>query len=157
MESSCPANPQIGAAAHIDATFFNTGTGDPNDDIGGHLALGRVFSDPPGQLTVYGQISQGNNYYYYLFLGTVAMGTPVTATLTWDEPNHRFLVAWTNRLTNATNEAAMSYSFPDTTPATGPYKVLTVNTFPANCTAESAWVYIDATFGNVYVNSAEAK
>jgi hypothetical protein len=157
VESSCSANPQLGAAAHIDATFFNTGTGDPNDDIGGHLALGRVASDPPGQLTVYGQISQGNNYYYYLFLGTVAMGTPVTATLTWDQPNHRFLVAWTNRITNATSEGTMPYSFADTTPATGPYKVLTVNTFPANCTAKAAWVYIDAAFGNVYVNWPRAE
>jgi len=30
----------IGAAVHIDATFFNTGTGDLNDDVGGHIAQG---------------------------------------------------------------------------------------------------------------------
>jgi hypothetical protein len=151
-ESACPANPEFGAAAHIDATFFNTGTSDPNDDVGGHIALGRNFSDPPGQLTVYGQISQGNNYFAYFPLGTVAMGTPVTVSLTWDQPDHQFVASWTNRVTHVSTEATMPYTLPDTTAATNPTKVLTTNSFPANCTAKATWVYIEATFDNVYVN-----
>jgi hypothetical protein len=48
----------------------------------------------------------------------------------------------------------MPYSFPVTTLAPGPNKVFTVNSFSANCTAKSTWVYIDATFDNVCVVSA---
>ena len=151
-ESPCSANPEFGAAAHIDATFFNTGTGDPSDDVGGHLALGRSFSEPPGKVTVFGQISQGFNYFFFVSLGTVSVGTPVTATLTWDQPNHQFLVSWTNLVTNVKTEATMPYNFLDTTPATNPSKVLTVNTFPSNCTAKPSWVFMEATFDNVYTN-----
>jgi hypothetical protein len=151
-ESNCLANPEYGAHADIDATFFNTGTGDPNDDVGTVLALGRSFSDPPGQLTVFSQIGQGGNYSYF-FLGTVAIGTPVTLTTTWDRPNHVFLVSWTNLVTHVKTDQTMPYSFSDTTPAVNPGKVLTVNTFPANCTAQETWVYIDASFKNVYVNN----
>jgi hypothetical protein len=151
-ESSCPANPELGGAAHIDTRFFNTGSGDPNDDVGGHVAFGRVASDPAGQLTAYGQISQGNNYFAYFPMGTVRIGTPITAALTWDQPNHQFIASWVNRINHARIQTAMPYSLSDAMPATDPSKVLTVNTFPANCTAKASWVYIDATFDNVYVH-----
>ncbi len=150
-ESACPANPEFGAAAHIDATFFNTGSGNPNDDIGGHLAVGHTSSAPAGQAFVFGQISQGYNYFFFTGLGNVPIGTPIIATLTWDQPNHQFLVSWTNLMTNVKTDATMPYTFADTTPATNPQKVLTVNTFPANCTAKPAWVFMEATFDNVYI------
>jgi hypothetical protein len=150
FEVPCLANPEFGAAAHIDATFFNTGTGNPSDDVGGHLGLGRGFSDPPDQVSVFGQINQGGNY-SYLFLGTVKIGTPVNATLAWDQPNHQFLVSWTNLITHVTTNETMPYTFADTAPPTNPSKVLTANTFPDNCTAAPAWVYIEATFDNVYI------
>jgi hypothetical protein len=151
-ESPCPANPDFGAAAHIDATFFNTGSGNPNDDVGGHLAFGHTVSSPAGQIFVFGQISQGNNYFSYTPLGNVPIGTPVISTLTWDQPNHQFVVSWTNLVTNVKTEATMPYNFADTTPATNASKNLAVNTFPANCTAKAAWVYMEATFDNVYIN-----
>ena len=94
-ESPCTANPSYGGNAGIVATFFNAGSGDPSDDVGAQLLLGRVFSDPPGQLTVLGQFFQ-NGVYTYFFLGNVSLGTPVTVTLTWDKPNHQFLTNWTN-------------------------------------------------------------
>ena len=80
------------ASAHINGTFFNAGSDNPSDDVGEPLALGRDSSDPPGQLNVFGQINQGNNYFFYLGLGTVTIGTPIAATLTWVPPNHQFLV-----------------------------------------------------------------
>lgn len=150
-EVSCAANPELGAAAHIDATFFNIGTGDPNDDVGGHIAFGRVATDPPGQLTAYGQISQGFNYFAYFPLGTLTIGTPLTATLSWDQPQHRFLASWTNRITKVKTQVLMPYTLSDTTPAVNPTKVLTANTFPANCTANPAPVYIEAIFDNVSI------
>ena len=115
------------------------------------MAFGRVASDPPGQLTAYGQISQGNNYFAYFPLGNVSMGTPVTATLSWDQPGHRFLASWTNGVTHVTTQALMPYTLSDTTPPANPTKVLTLNTFPSNCTANTAWVYIEANFDNVSI------
>jgi hypothetical protein len=151
QEVPCAANHELGGAAHIDATFFNTGTGDPNDDVGGHIAFGRGASDPAGQLTAYGQISQGNNYFAYFPLGTVTMGTPVTMTLSWDQPRHQFLAGWTNGTTHVKTQSRMPYSLSDTAPATNPSKVLTLNTFPSNCTANATWVFIDADFDNVFI------
>jgi hypothetical protein len=150
-ESPCLVNPGFGGAAHIDATFFNTGSGSQSDDVGGHLGIGRNSSSPEGEVFVFGQISQGNNYFAYTPLGSVAIGTPVTATLTWDQPNHQFLVSWVNLDTGVKTGATMPYSLSDTTPATNPGKVLTVNTFPANCTASQTSVYIEALFDNVYI------
>lgn len=151
-ESPCTANPEFGAAAQIDATFFNTGSRNPSDDVAGHLAFGHNSTTPAGQTFVFAQISQGNNYFGYTSLGNVPIGTPVTATLTWDQPNHQFVVSWTNLMTNVTTAATMPYSFADTTPATNPSKDLSVNTFPANCTVKPAWVFVEATFDNVYIN-----
>jgi hypothetical protein len=150
-ESNCAANPLFGPAAHLDANFFNTGTGNYSDDVGGHIAFS---PDPSGSVFVFGQISQGNNYFFFLPLGNTTMGTPLRATLTWDQPNHRFLVSWTDLLTHITTDGIMPYSFTsDSTAATDPTKVLTVNTFVANCTANPTWQYIHATFSNVYIGN----
>lgn len=115
-EVSCLANPELGAAASIDGTFFNTGTGNSNDDVGGHLAFGRVSTDPKGQITAFGQINQGPNFFGYTSLGTVQVGTRITATLRWDQTNHQFVISWTNRVTGVKTQGTMPYSLSDTTP-----------------------------------------
>ncbi len=145
---SCAANLGFGAAAHIDANFFNTGSGKSSDDIGAHLAF---QPDLSGGVFIFAQISQGNNYFFFLPLGNSSMGTPLRATLTWDQSNHRFLVSWTDLRTNIKTEGMMPYSFTDSTPAVGPWKNLSVNTFPANCVANPTWQYIHATFANVHI------
>jgi hypothetical protein len=148
-ESSCPANQQIGAHANIEATFFNTGSGLPEDDVGALLGFGTQA--PPGQLMVFGQTFYHGNL-LFLFLGNVPIGTPVTFTLTWDQPNHQFLVSWTNLVTHVTTNETMPYnSLSDTTPAASPGGAMTVNTYPANCTSVATWVYMEAIFDNVYV------
>ena len=151
QEVGCAANPEFGASAHIDAIFFNTGTGNSNDDVGGHIAMGRFVSDTPGQLTAYGHISQGNNYFAYFSLGTLPVGTQVTMRLTWDQPRHQFLAGWVNGTTHVKTQVQMPYTLPDPAPPVNPYKTLTLNTFPSNCTANAAWVFIDADFDNVLV------
>jgi hypothetical protein len=152
VEVPCLANPEFGAQAQIDATFFNIGSGNPNDDVAAHLAFGHNSTTTVGQTFVFGQISRGNNYFGYTALGNVPIGTTATASLTWDQPNHQFLVSWTNPATNVKTEASMPYTFADTAPATNASKDLSVNTFPANCTASPASVFMEATFDNVYIN-----
>jgi hypothetical protein len=150
-EISCTANPEFGASAGVSLTSFNTGSGNPNDDVGGHLAFGRAFLDPKGQITVFGQINQGPNFFFYTSLGTVRMGTPVRATLAWDQSNHQFLISWTNLVTGVKTQGTMPYTLSDTTPPTTPYGALSVSTFPSNCTANQASVYIEADFDNVRI------
>jgi hypothetical protein len=150
-EISCAANPEFGASAGVSVTSFNTGSGNPNDDVGGHLAFGRAFTDPKGQITVFGQINQGPNFFFYTSLGTVQMGTPVSATLAWNQSNHQFLISWTNLATGVKTEGTMPYSLSDTTPPTTPYGALSVSTFPSNCTANQASVYMEADFDNVRI------
>jgi len=152
QESSCAANPQyLGTRAHIHAIFFNSGSGNPNDDVGAQFVFGRSFSDPQGQISVFSQIFQGNNYIGFIALGTFYIGTPITATVTWDQPNHQFIASWTNRITQVKMQTTMPYSYADTTPATDPSKRLSVVTFAANCTAQADWAYIEADFDNVYI------
>jgi hypothetical protein len=43
------------------------------------------------------------------------------------------------------------YSFSDTTPAASLGEVLEVVGFPANCTANPTYVYVDALFDNVHI------
>jgi hypothetical protein len=143
-------NPSYGGNAGIVATFSNAGSGDPSDDVGAQLLLGREFSDPPGQLTVLGQFFQ-NGVYTNFFLGNVSLGTPVTVTLAWDKPNHQFLTNWTNDLTHVTTQGTMPYRFSDITPAANPTKNLQVDTLPSNCTAAQTWVYVESIFDYVYV------
>src|SRR5215470_1965856 len=97
-------------AAHIDANFFNTGSGNWSDDVGGHIGFA---PDPSGNVTVFGQISQGNNYFFYLPLGNTSMHTPLRVTLTWDQANHRFLVSWIDLLTKIRTDGVMPYTFGD--------------------------------------------
>jgi hypothetical protein len=152
VDSPCPANPLgNGAGAQIDATFFNTGSGDPNDDVGAHLTLGHFTGMAAGQLVVFGQINHGNDYLGGIPVGSATVGIPVIATLAWDQLNHQFVVSLTDSSTNVTTQTTMPYSFADTTPATNPSKDLSVNTFPANCTASPASVFMEATFDNVYL------
>jgi hypothetical protein len=101
------ANPPFGQAL-ISASFFNAGTGDPNDDVGATLAFGRSPSDPPGELFAYAQIFHGNQYGIgFVSLGSSSLGTPMTASLAWDQPNHQFLASWTNKTTHTTTAATL--------------------------------------------------
>lgn len=151
QESPCAANPGYGSNAGIWGTFFNAGSAHADDDVGAALNLKRVSSDPPGQLIVIGQTFHAGIYSSYFNIGTVSIGTPVTISLSWDRPNHQFVISLTNKITQVTTTGVMPYSFPDTTPVAGPAKVLQAGGFASNCTANSASMYVGAKFGNVYV------
>lgn len=151
QESVCAGNPGFGGSANIWGTFFNAGSGDPNDDVGAQLVVGRIATDPPGQLNVHGQTFHAGNYSDFFSLGTVPIGTPVTITLEWDQPNHQFVISLTNKITHVTTSGTMPYTFSDTTPVAGPAKVLEVSGFPANCISNSTSVYAEAYFENVYI------
>jgi hypothetical protein len=150
-ELPCTVNPQFGGAVHIDATFFNAGSGNASDDVGAQFGLSRASSDPKGQLLVWAQIFQGFNYFGFVPIGNASIGNPVTATLTWDKANHQFIATETDDITHVKNQVTLPYSFSDSTPATNPNKDVSVVNFPGNCTSHSAWVYTEAAFDNLRV------
>jgi hypothetical protein len=98
--------------------------------------------------------SGSNNFFGFVPIGSVFVGTPVTATLTWDKLNHRFITGWVNRITNEKTQTTLPYDFSDRTPATDPTKRLSAITFAANCTAKADWVYIEANSDNVMAGTA---
>lgn len=151
LEVPCATNGSFGSSAGIWGTFFNTGSGNPNDDAGAQLGVTRFSWMPAGQLIVRGQTFSASGYSDFFTIGTVTIGTPITITLGWDQPNHQFVISFTDKLTNVTTTGTMPYAFSDTTPVAGPAKNLEVNGFAANCTANPTSNYVDALFGKVYV------
>lgn len=151
LEVACAANPSYGSNTGLWGTFFNANTGNPNDDVGADLNLKRVSSDPPGQLQVIAQTFHAGFYSPYTSLGWVAIGTPVTMTLAWDQPNHQFVFSLTNKITQATTSATMPYTFSDTMPAAGPAKTMGAGGFVSDCGANKTSLYVDAVFSNVYI------
>lgn len=150
-EIRCTTNTGFGGHADIIARFFNSGSGSVNDDVGASLFIGRGASDPKGQLYVMGNYFTNGDYSHVVWLTNITIGTPVTVTLRWDQPNHRFLYSVTNKLTLITSSGMLAYPYSDTMPAVDPEKHLDVEIFPANCTSNQTWVHADALFGNVYV------
>jgi|SRR5579864_4492639 len=150
-EVPCATNPGLGGHADVIARFFNAGDGTTNDDVGATLFIGRSASDPKGRLSVFGNYFHANDYSHLVWLANITIGTPVRVTLTWDQPNHRFLYRVTNKVTQVTSSGILAYPFSDTTPAADPEKHLDVEIFPANCTSNQTWVRADALFDNVYI------
>lgn len=152
-EQACSGNPQLGGNATVYAMFFNDGSRDPNRNLAASLIVSRISSEPTGQLDVLGQMSLGYSPLQTIGLGTVPMGTSITATVQWDQPNHQFVLSWTNDVTQQTTTGSIPYTYSDTTPPVKPNNSLSVNVFPANCTANDTWVYIDSSFDNVYTGN----
>jgi hypothetical protein len=111
--------------------------------LGRPSTLKRVASDPPGQLNVIGQTFHAGIYAPYASLGWVAIGTPVTITLAWDQPNHQFVISLTNKITHVTTSA--------TTPVAGPAKVMEAGGFVSDCVTNATSLSVDAVLANVYV------
>jgi hypothetical protein len=152
QESPCAANPQLGGSVGIGGTFFNAGSGNGTDDIGAQIGFFRTAAFPKGRIGVFVQLNQGSNYLTPLPITSVSIGTPVTATLRWDQANHQFVATVTNHTTGTTNQVAAPYGWSDTTLTTSPSRGFAVNNFPANCTNNPTWVYVNATFDNVHIS-----
>jgi hypothetical protein len=151
LEVPCAANASFGTSAGIVAAFFNAGSGDPSDDVGAQFGVTRFTWDPAGKLTVRGQTFHGSVFSGFFTIGTIPIGTPMTISLSWDQPNHQFVISFTNKVTGQTTTGTMPYAFSDTMPAAGPAKILLANGWAANCTANPTSNYVDALFSDVYV------
>lgn len=157
--SACPANSE---AAHpqflVNGTFFNAGSGSPQDDVQAYVMIERRTDDPtlpPTTLRVGAFMSVGSTFFNNVDLGTVETGEEATLTLVWDRANKKFVARVVrDETTPLVEEQDMPYSQPDLMPPAFPFKSIEVGTFTPNCTANVTFAAMKARIGVVKVNAA---
>lgn len=149
---SCPSNTAIVpfAQAFIGGNFFNSGTGDPKDDVAVIYLFERDAAMAKGTVRALAVVFSPNTFYGYANLGTHSIGDVFNAAVSWDQPNHRFSF----RLAHSRDIRAQElfYSATDTMPAVAPMKLLAARAFVPNCTAQLASADMDVYFDDVYTN-----
>jgi len=158
ISSACPANSD---AAHpqfiVSGTFFNTGTGNASGDVSAFFMVERRTDDtfdPPGVLRVGGFMFLNGQFFNNVDLGTLQVGEAAQATLRLDRLNHAVVVRIVKSMTTPSIvEQSMPYFVPDSFPPFNSFKMIQVNSFAPNCTAQQSVAAMDANVDNVRVNS----
>jgi hypothetical protein len=152
-QQDCASNP---GAAHsqvlVFGAFFNGGGGTAADDVQAFLQLDRYPSEAPQTVEVGGFLYYHGQFFGNVDLGPVDVGEQVTVELRWDQPNHRFILHLVRPAHNTRVERFMPYTISDTTAAVFPFKTLSANVFPANCTTATTSADLDVFFDNVMTN-----
>src|SRR6267378_3646697 len=152
---ACPSNTTLyNSHAHtiLQGTFFNSGSGNPTDDVQGLLFFDHDVSSPQGVLNVIGLMYWQGQFFGGVGLGTINEGQKVIAQLSWDQPNHQFVASWTDVLTSTKSEALMPYNMPDTALAATPDKLIGIRTWVPNCLGTQMLVTdMDTTFDRVWI------
>jgi hypothetical protein len=154
--AGCPTNntDYTHTQVQLGGNFFNTGSGNPSDDIAVWL-IDWTDSTNPGY--------QGFSVYWgYIWplpatdtpFATYPAGTEIAATLKWDKRHHQFIA--TTKVKGQPDETAerveIPYPYPDTTPPATPLKSLQAAQNTLNCTTVPTYGEVEATFGDVKVS-----
>jgi len=155
--TACPANSNAAFPQFlISGTLFNTGTGDATGDVSGFLVVTRRTDDtfdPPGVLRVIGFMFLNGQFFNNVDLGALQVGEGAQATLRLDRLNHAVVVRIVKSITTPSIvEQSMPYSVPDSFPPFDSFKMIQVNSFAPNCTAQRSVTAMDANVDNVRVN-----
>ena len=134
-------------AVSIGGNFFNTGTGDPADDLLALLILWVDTTDPK-TMTVLNW-----NYQSYNVVDTYPIGTPLTATFAWDKENHQFIaVVKVKGDPGPGKRVVTSYFSSDSMPPASPYKNIGAQAFSLNCTTAKTFAQVEAFYDSVMIN-----
>jgi len=149
----CPTNPaeQSKTIVKITGSSFNTGTGDPADDVWNDLYLWVDDSNPTTMLVGdwLGYLGIGAD------LGSYPIGTSLRLTNTWDKVNHQFIsVAMIKGDPSSAKTVVVPYQLSDATPPANPVKLLTVMAYSPNCSSMLATTESEAFFDNVVTSPA---
>ena len=145
--TNCPLNPQqSGAQVRIGGTFFNSGTGNPADDLSAY-----VIANHHDQIVDYGIWWGWENQSQWVHLTNIPMGTSVTTTIRWDQQNHRF-IAILKTPDGLLVSGTSTYAIADTTPPANPSKSLSAFTYAPNCTVRRTTSEVEANFDNVIID-----
>jgi hypothetical protein len=137
----------------IGGRFFNTGSGNPNDDISVWLIIWIDTFDPTTM-----HISVYWGYPWPLPATDVPfasypVGTELTSTLIWDKANHRFIGK--TKVEDEEGQGAqveIPYYLPDTAPPANPEKRILASQHTLNCTSAKTNGQVEARVGNVIIS-----
>jgi hypothetical protein len=135
----------------IGGNFFNSGSGNPNDDVTAWLITWVDISNPQIMLLSvwWGYGDQGWDYGF----ASYPFGTPLTVALKWDKTNHQFLGSAKVKGDPGPGAAiAVPYSVADTTPPVNAMKNLNAEAHTLNCTSGKTAGQVEATYDNVITN-----
>lgn len=152
----CPANttflPNSHAHTILQGNFFNSGSGNPADDVQGLFIIDHASSEPQGVLTVGAFLHWQDQFFGFVDLGTIAVGQRVIAQLSWDQPHSQFVARWTDVVTGKATQALLPYTMPDTTPPAAPDKLIGVRTWAPNCAGTQMLLTdMESTFDKVWI------
>jgi len=150
----CAANTGEGSHAHalLSGNFFNSGSGIADDDVQAFLIFDHDSSYPEGVIVVGAFMHWQGQFFGGVDLGTVNVGQKIIAKLSWDQPNHQFVVGWTDVATGGVTQTVMPYNISDIAPAAAPDKLVGVRTFAPNCIgAQHVFADMEATSDRVWI------
>ncbi len=134
----------------IGGNFFNTGTGDPKDDVSVILIMEHSAFDPKGvALTGAGVYSQ-NAFYGWVDLGKRSIGETISAAISWNPTGHFF--AFRMAGASGIRQGQVNYTVSDVVPPVAPMKLLGARAFAQNCSTQLSSADMDVYFDNVYTN-----
>lgn len=153
--TGCPANTaNSGGHAILQGSFFNSGTGNPNDDVQALLFFNHLATDRQGDLFGVALLHWEGQFFGGVGLGALSVGQKIVAQLSWDQPHSQFVASWTDVLTGKMTQVFLPYTMPDTTPPAAPDKLIGVRTFPPNCVGtQMTFADLDATFDTVWIGN----
>ena len=138
----------------IAGSFFNTGSGDPADDVTDDLLL---WVDPsnPKTMLVGNWLSSGNGLGIGTNIGEYPVGTPLRLHNAWDKANHQFIsVVEVIGEPGQGNSVTVPYALSDTTLPAYANKQFTTFVYSQNCTSAQTFAQVEAFFDNVMINVA---
>jgi hypothetical protein len=148
---TCATNTGGGAHAQVLLTgaFFNGGGGTPDDDMQAFLQLDRYSTDSPGVIEAGGFLKYQGQFFGNVDLGPVNIGEHVIVEISWDQPQHQFVISLIRPEYGIHAQQTMPYAVSDTNPAVAPFKNLSANIFPANCVGSRPSADLEVLFDNV--------
>lgn len=160
----CPGNTDTETRTRIliYGSFFNAGTPTPGsnlDNVYAYIMLRRRVGSTDGpdlfraeayrctDATCTTRTSLG-----FLTLGLVPMGTFVTLSVIWDQPNHQFIYQFAGA-----PPITQPYAWSDTNPPSYVFKQLSIVNSVPNCTSPPRpFAFMSGRYDDVYVNASAA-
>jgi len=135
----------------IQGNFFNTGSGDPADDISDDVEMWVDPSDP--KTMIVGNWFTGSGLGVGTLIGNYPIGTPLRLSNTWNKANHQFIsVVQVIGESGPGRRVVVPYTVSDTMPPAYAEKQLTTFVYSQNCNAVQTFAQVEAFFDNVLVN-----
>jgi len=151
----CPTNvtdQPTRVIAKLGASWFNTGSLDLADDVTDDV-LFLIDASNPKYIQILNWLS-GSGLGVPTPIANHPLGTPLTASNTWDRANHRFItVVQVTGDPDSARKVVVPYLVPDSALPAVPYKEFDSMAYSLNCTSTQTFAAIEVFFDNVVINN----